>query len=86
MLAIRSHLVQSYFFGRWGNRDLKSLSDCDGAKNRNLSPMVPIVMSFILYPSENENFQPALAKWMSLKIIWKLKFFNRVILVMAGKG
>lgn len=76
MLATRSHLVQSYFFGRWGNWDLKSLSDCDGAKNINLNPTVPIVMSFILYPSENENFQAALAKWVSLKIIWKLKIFQ----------
>ena len=35
--------------------------------------MVPIVMSFLLYTSENENFEGALAKWVSLKIIWKLK-------------
>ena len=40
---------------------------------RNLNPLVAIVMSFLLYTSENENFQAALAKLVSLKIIWKLK-------------
>lgn len=75
MLALKNHLTQPYFFDKWRNQNLKSLSDYDEANNRNLNLMAPIILiiPFLLHPYENENCQATQAKWVSLKSYLKIK-------------